>query len=68
MIQGYYDYRTTFTLPVGSNAVTGLWATDNAGVDILVNGHSSGNKIGTTSGSLRRLQSLHAFHPEQRLH
>ena len=59
-LPGYYDYQTTFTLPVGSNAVTGLWATDNAGVDILVNGHSSGNKIGTTAGDY---QGYKAFTP-----
>jgi hypothetical protein len=58
---GYYDYQTTFVLPVGSNAVTGLWATDNAGVDILVNGQSSGNKIGTTSGAYEGFRAYTPF-------
>ena len=58
---GYYDYQTTFTLPVGSNAVTGLWATDNAGVDILVNGHSSGNTIGTIPGQYQGYKAYTHF-------
>ena len=42
---GSYDYRTTFSL-VGLNAATasisGQWATDNNGIDILLNGVSQG--------------------------
>lgn len=42
---GAYDYRLTFSL-AGLNAATatisGLWATDNDGADILINGISTG--------------------------
>jgi hypothetical protein len=58
---GYYDYQTTFVLPVGSNAVTGEWATDNSGIDILVNGQSSGNKIGTTFSAYQGYTSYTPF-------
>ncbi len=40
-------FRTTFTISAGYNPLTasisGQWSTDNAGLDILVNGVSSGN-------------------------
>jgi hypothetical protein len=42
---GNYTYRTIVDLTgfdPGSVVVTGDWATDNAGLDILVNGHSTG--------------------------
>lgn len=43
---GNYDYRTTFSL-AGLNAatalITGQWSTDNSGVDIRLNGVSTGN-------------------------
>jgi hypothetical protein len=43
---GDYDYRTTFSL-AGFNpataSITGKWATDNSGLDILINGHSTRN-------------------------
>lgn len=43
---GNYIYRTTFTLAanvdLGSVVLTGLWATDNNGTDILINGLSTG--------------------------
>lgn len=46
---GNYDYRTTFSL-AGLNAesasIKGVWSTDNAGVDILLNGASTGNTAG----------------------
>lgn len=42
---GNYDYRTTFSL-AGFNpataAIIGQWSVDNTGVDILINGHSTG--------------------------
>lgn len=46
---GNYDYQTTFTLTAAQASaylVTGNWATDNTGVDILINGYSTGNHIG----------------------
>ena len=47
---GDYDYRTTFDL-TGLNpltaSITGMWAADNYGFDILINGHSTGNTTGT---------------------
>jgi hypothetical protein len=42
---GNYDYRTTFDLTgfiPASAVLTGQWATDNPGVDILINGTSTG--------------------------
>lgn len=45
---GVYDYRITFNL-AGLNpntaSISGLWATDNAGSDILLNGVSTGQTI-----------------------
>jgi hypothetical protein len=44
-VAGVYTYRTTFDLTglVASTAqITGKWATDNTGVDILLNGRSLG--------------------------
>jgi VPDSG-CTERM motif len=50
---GSYDYRITFDLS-GLNPstafISGLWATDNEGLDILLNGQSTGNKsVGFTA-------------------
>jgi hypothetical protein len=41
---GNYLYRTTFTLPANfvSATISGLWATDDPGLDILINGNSTG--------------------------
>lgn len=41
---GNYVYRTTFFLPSGASnvVVSGLWATDDWGTDILINGNSTG--------------------------
>ncbi len=54
---GDYDYRTTFSL-LGFNAasasIVGQWSVDNRGVDILLNGISTGN---IASG----FQSFYAF-------
>ena len=55
---GYYTYRTTFSLPDTFNPFTdaayivGSWATDNDGIDILINGFSTGNIIPFISGGL----------------
>jgi hypothetical protein len=47
---GNYTYRTSFVLPVNTNlssvSISGQWAADNLGLDILVNGNSSGNASG----------------------
>lgn len=46
---GTYDYRVTFSL-AGYNAATaaiaGLWATDDSGTNILLNGASTGSSAG----------------------
>jgi hypothetical protein len=56
---GHYDYRTTFSMS-GLNPstahISGRWATDNEGVDILINGVSTGN-----SNSIS--QTFQSFHP-----
>jgi hypothetical protein len=51
---GNYTYRTSFSLPanaiLSSVTISGQWAADNSGLDILVNGNSSGNvAVGFTS-------------------
>lgn len=48
---GNYDYRTTFNLTgfdFNTAVITGKWATDNSGSDILLNGGSTG--IPNTTG------------------
>jgi hypothetical protein len=49
---GHYVYETTFTLGAGVNpataSITGNYSTDNEGVDILINGHSTGITNGST--------------------
>jgi len=43
---GNYTYRTTFDLTgldPSTASISGLWATDNAGLDILLNGQPTGN-------------------------
>ncbi|MFO1318083.1 MAG: hypothetical protein U1F52_00510 [Burkholderiales bacterium] len=45
VLPGNYTYRTTFDLDgfdPGSVAISGLWGSDNNGVDILINGISTG--------------------------
>jgi hypothetical protein len=45
---GYYTYRTTFSLDASEfkrASIAGKWSTDNQGVDILINGVSTGNAI-----------------------
>lgn len=46
-LPGNYIYRTTFTVPLSANLATvnvsGLWGTDDPGLDILINGGSTGN-------------------------
>lgn len=43
---GFYAYRTTFTLPgnaiLSSVSISGLWGTDDPGNDILINANSTG--------------------------
>ena len=51
---GEYEYQTTFTLanfdPATETAsLTGLWATDNFGTDILINGLSTGSTASSSS-------------------
>jgi hypothetical protein len=51
---GNYTYRTTFDLTgldPSTASITGRWATDNPGLDILINGVSTGqvNTIGFTA-------------------
>jgi hypothetical protein len=61
---GNYDYRTTFTLTAGEASaylVTGNWATDNAGLDILINGQSTGSHIGNTSGQYEGFRAYTPF-------
>lgn len=47
---GTYVWRTTFTVPndaiLASISITGRWATDNPGTNILINGNSTGNTAG----------------------
>lgn len=45
---GFYDYQTTFSLTglISSTAlISGQWAADNCGLDILINGHSTGQAM-----------------------
>ena len=45
---GQYDYRTTFDLTgfnAGAAALNGQWLADDAGVDILINGVSTGQTV-----------------------
>lgn len=52
---GIYDYQTTFTLDPGTDLSTilifGKWAADNCGLDILLNGVSTGNAMSSCSGA-----------------
>ncbi len=46
---GSYDYRTTFSLAglsAATASITGQWSADNEGLDILLNGVSTGNATG----------------------
>ena len=46
---GDYDYRTTFSLSglnASSASIKGVWSTDNSGVNIFLNGVSTGNTAG----------------------
>lgn len=44
---GIFDYQTTFNVTGDPSKATlsGQWATDNEGIDILINGQSTGNTI-----------------------
>jgi hypothetical protein len=47
---GTYVYRTTFSLDTpGQYSISGKWAVDNVGVDIFVDGESTGNATSGTS-------------------
>ena len=55
---GTYDYQTSFVLPSdGIVSITGQWTTDNEGVDIELNGSSTGNAISMGNA----FQSFHQF-------
>ena len=55
---GNYDYQTSFVLPSdGIVSITGQWTTDNEGVDIELNGSSTGNAISMGNA----FQSFHPF-------
>jgi hypothetical protein len=60
--EGNYDYRTTFNLAgfdPATASITGKWAADNHGFDILINGHSTGNTTeATTSDSFTLLHDF----------
>jgi hypothetical protein len=62
---GQYDYHTTFDLTgllPGTASISGVWATDNEGVDILINGVSTGNTIGTIGNpQFSSFDSFHSF-------
>ena len=59
---GTYTYHTTFSLS-GLNpataALSGVWATDNEGVDILLNGVATGNTI--PDPTIGAFAGFHAF-------
>jgi hypothetical protein len=61
---GTYTYHTTFSL-AGLNpataSISGLWAVDNEGVSILLNGVSTGNSISTPGAE--DPASFEIFHP-----
>ena len=49
---GSYSYRTTFVLPIAEMVnISGNWAADDIGTDILLNGDSTGNSTGTSGFS-----------------
>jgi hypothetical protein len=62
---GNYYFRTTFVLPddvdPATARITGFWSSDNAGVDILLNGVSTGNQIAFGAYPNFSFQALHAF-------
>lgn len=61
---GYYTYRTTFRLAgldPTTATISGQWAVDNEGVDILINGISTGASIGTVGTPVN--SSFDSFHP-----
>lgn len=47
---GNYTYRTTFSLAptdLSTTMITGQWAADDAGIDVLINGQTTGITTGT---------------------
>ncbi|MDZ4656824.1 MAG: PEP-CTERM sorting domain-containing protein [Bythopirellula sp.] len=61
---GAYTYRTTFNLPANANlstaVINGLWATDDPGLDILINGNSTG-QTSASFGSLTNFSVTSGF-------
>jgi hypothetical protein len=61
---GIYDYQTTFNIGSAAEAASflmrGLWATDNEGVTILVNGVATANNIPST-GDYASFAGFHSF-------
>ena len=57
---GTFDYTVHFTLASVSDAVlSGLWGTDNQGMDILINGHSTGLQLlGVVFDNFNQLHSF----------
>lgn len=52
VVNGFYDYRTSFDVgPDSLVAITGQWAADNCGLDILINGVSTGNAMSCDGSS-----------------
>jgi len=61
---GNYDYRTTFNLTgfaFGTASLSGQWSADNEGVDILINGISTGNQLLDPSAVGVPFESVRAF-------
>ena len=62
---GAYTYRTTFNLPANANlstaVINGLWATDDPGLDILINGNSTG-QTSASFGSLTNFSAVSYTH------
>jgi hypothetical protein len=52
--QGYYDYQTTFTTSSfpGTKTLTGIWASDNEGIAIFLNGDATNQGGNLPSGSM----------------
>lgn len=62
---GNYYFRTTFVLPNNADLdeaqISGFWSSDNTGVDILLNGVSTGNQIAFGTYPNLSFQALHSF-------
>ena len=62
---GNYYFRTTFVLPNNADLdeaqISGFWSSDNAGLDILLNGVGTGNQIAFGTYPNLSFQALHSF-------